>query len=141
MSAASASAFPGRQRGGIASAALRVTSYQEPAATQPPATPETKQADSWSWSWPEDLANAPLAQLPPAPGTVTPATTTPAAAPLGTPDLLAGAVVFVGPSADPSAATSMSALGAHVVELATDPTTAQGAEIIGAAAAIARQLT
>ena len=83
----------------------------------------------------------PLAQLPPAPGTVTPATTTPAAAPLGTPDLLAGAVVFVGPSADPSAATSMSALGAHVVEVATDPTTAQGAEIIGAAAAIARQLT
>jgi hypothetical protein len=35
----------------------------------------------------------------------------------------------------------MSALGAHVVEVATDPTTAQGAEIIGAAAAIARQLT
>lgn len=140
MSAASASPFPGRHHGGIRSAVTRAASYQEPATrTVTLAQTDTRTQPGsgvWSWAWPQDLDPQPP-DLPAPPGANA---TPPVPTVVESLPSLAGAVVFLGPSADPSACTALTTSGATVVEVPTDPTTAHGAEIIGAAAAIARTM-
>lgn len=143
MSAASASPFPGRQHGGIRSAVTRAASYQEPATRETHTvtlartdTQSPPAVGAWSWAWPQDLGSLPP-DLPPPPGATM---SSPVATVVESLPSLAGAVVFLGPSADPTACTALTTSGATVVEVPADPSTAHGAEIIGAAAAIARTM-
>lgn len=139
MSTHGAAVFSNRQLGGFDRARRRAPSYQEqPPASEPvepesPAAPPSVSGTGWSWTWVDAAAPTPLAELPPIiPAPVTVETPSPA---------LTGAVVFLGPGAADGAAASLSERGATVIELATDPTSTQGAEILGAAAALSRSMS
>ena len=131
MSTHGAAVFSNRQLGGFDRARRRAPSYQEqPPASEPvepesPAAPPSVSGTGWSWTWVDAAAPTPLAA-------VTVETPSPA---------LTGAVVFLGPGAADGAAASLSERGATVIELATDPTSTQGAEILGAAAALSRSMS
>ena len=158
------STVPARRRRGITAAATRVDAYAEPKTRapepeQPAPAPEPEpapapQADpDLTYIWPDHLNSTVLPELPrvgviPAapPAAATPSPDPAEAAAVTHPDafgdLLAGTVLFLGPRPHQSdVAARLSASGALVVEVDCDPTTVEGAAMIGTGAAIARKLT